>query len=180
MQTMLPCPGPDGNLRRPHFVLPRGSWDCQAHVFGPFEKFPLGADRNYTPAEHPLEQYIELLDSLGIDRGVVVQGGAHGTDNRAMLDALARKPERFRGVAVIQPGLPKTQLQHMDSLGVRGMRMSTMVGGGVVFDKFSALAEEAVSLDWHVALHFLHAAELLAVEDYLRACPSKVLLDHMA
>ena len=177
---MLPCPPPDKNLRRPQFVLPKESWDCQAHIFGPFDKFPLGPDRNYTPAEHPLEQYIELLDSLGIDRGVIVQGGAHGTDNRAMLDALARKPDRFRGVAVIQPGLPQAKLLEMDRLGVRGMRMSTMVGGGVMFDKLSALAEEAVALNWHVALHFLHATELLAVEDYLRTCPSKILLDHMA
>ena len=32
--------------------------------------------------------------------GVLVQGSAHGLDNSAMLDALERRPDRLRGVAV--------------------------------------------------------------------------------
>jgi len=37
---------------------------------------------------------------LDLRRGVLVQGSAHGRDNSAMLDALARQPDRLRGVAV--------------------------------------------------------------------------------
>ena len=41
---------------------------------------------------------------LGFARGVLVQGSAHGSDNSAMLDALARQPGRLRGVAVAGRG----------------------------------------------------------------------------
>ena len=160
--------------------MPRGSWDCQAHIFGPFRKFPLNEGRGYTPEEFPIEQYIELLNILGFDHGVVVQGGAHGTDNRAMLDGIAREPERLRGVAVIRPGRPDSELEGMRKLGVRGVRMSTQVDGGVPFDSLPQLAEEAAPLGWHVKLHFLHAVELLDIEDYLMSCPAKIVFDHMA
>ncbi len=33
--------------------------------------------------------YLKLLDRLGCARGLIVQGNAHGYDNRVLLDALA-------------------------------------------------------------------------------------------
>ncbi len=60
--------------------------------------FPYAADRSYTPPDAPLAKYLGMLDTLGFDRGVLVQGSAHGRDNAAMLDALEREPKRLRGV----------------------------------------------------------------------------------
>lgn len=179
MDAIPHCPGPDRNLRAPRFRLPAGSWDAQAHIFGPTDRFPLSSERSYTPEECPLERYLELLDVLGFDHGVLVQGGAHGTDNRAMLDALEREPKRLRGVAVFQPGQPKAELERMHRLGVRGVRMTTVVGGGVRFDQLKALASEVRAFNWHVVLHFLQASELLSVESDLRQMPNPFVLDHI-
>ena len=81
-------------------ALPQGACDCHCHVFGPAARFPYAEPRSYTPDDAPLEAYLAMLDRLGFDRGVLVQPSAYGRDNRAMLDALTREPQRLRGVAV--------------------------------------------------------------------------------
>src|SRR6266540_593740 len=74
--------GPVANPKRPDFLPPPGAWDTHAHVFGPAEKFPFAPGRGYTPPPAPVEKYLALLDCLGFAHGVVVQGNAHGYDNR--------------------------------------------------------------------------------------------------
>ena len=66
----------------------------------PRRGFPHADDRSYTPPDAPLATYLAMLDADELRRGVLVQGSAHGRDNSAMLDALARQPDRLRGVAV--------------------------------------------------------------------------------
>ena len=38
-----------------------GGWDCHAHLFGPYQRYPLAADRSYTPPEARAPQYLALL-----------------------------------------------------------------------------------------------------------------------
>src|SRR6476659_10515206 len=115
---MIPaCPAPRAPSR-PKIPLPAGACDTHAHVFGPAARFPYAADRSYTPPDAPLEKYLAMLDTLGFARGVLVQGSAHGHDNSAMLDALARQPDRLRGVAVADAGISREQLAKWHRLGV--------------------------------------------------------------
>jgi predicted TIM-barrel fold metal-dependent hydrolase len=51
-----------------------------------------------------------------------VQGNAHGFDNRALLDALARYPRRLRGVAIIDTRVQSSTLRDWHRLGMRGLR----------------------------------------------------------
>ena len=103
-------------------ALPRGACDCHCHVFGPAARFPYAEPRSYTPDDAPLEAYLALLDRLGFDRGVLVQPSAYGRDNRAMLDALTREPQRLRGVAVGGGELDAATLKQWHAAGVRGLR----------------------------------------------------------
>jgi 2-pyrone-4,6-dicarboxylate lactonase len=177
---MHPCPEPDRAPRTPRFVAPRGACDTHAHVFGPIDRYPLSSERTYTPADCTVEQYHGLLDILGFERGVIVQGGANGRDNRVTLDAIATAPDRFRGVAVIPAGLSDAALEALDAAGIRGVRMSTVVGGGVTFDALPRLADEVTPLGWHVMLHFGKAGELIDVAPTLKAAKAPFVLDHMA
>src|SRR3569833_2863505 len=101
---------------------PRGAWDTHAHIFGPSDKFPYTPGRGYTPPDAPVENYLTLLDTLGCDHGLIVQGNAHGYDNRVLLDALARFPHRLRGVAITDTRIAPVTLRAWHKLGMRGLR----------------------------------------------------------
>src|ERR1700754_3940992 len=114
-----PCPPPRAPSR-PRVETPRNACDTHCHVFGPATQFPYAADRSYTPPDAPLAKYLGMLDTVGFTRGVLVQGSAHGRDNSAMLDALAREPDRLRGVAVADADVAPAELRRWHGLGVRG------------------------------------------------------------
>ena len=114
--------GPDRNPVVVNPALPSGACDCHAHIFGPPDRFPYAEGRGYTPPDATLEMYLALHDRLGFTRGVVVQGNAHGYDNSAILDALARTPGRLRGVAITDARVGEKDLRAWHDLGVRGLR----------------------------------------------------------
>ena len=71
-----------------------------------------------------------LLDHLGFARGVLVQGNAHGFDNRVLLDALARYPHRLRGVAITDTRIAPATLRDWHRLGMRGLRFHLFSDAG--------------------------------------------------
>jgi predicted TIM-barrel fold metal-dependent hydrolase len=160
--------------------MPPGACDTHVHVFGPQAKFPFSEQRSYTPEDCTYEDLMELHAALGIDRAVIVHGGAHGTDNRATLAALDRNPGKLRGVAVIPSGLPRRELEDMSRRGMRGCRMSTVVSGGASFAHLRGLAEETSDLGWHLVLHFNAATELVDVAPQLLQIRNSFVLDHLA
>lgn len=173
------CAGPDRALRAPRLRLPAGTVDCHAHVFGPRERFPFSAERSYTPEDCTVEDYRALLDNLGIDRCVIVHGGAHGTDNAVTLDALRAMGPRARGVAVIRPGLGDEALDALHAGGMRGCRISSVVRGGARFEHLEDLARETHRLGWHVLIHLHRSEELVDLAPRLRAIPNPFVLDHL-
>lgn len=178
--TVKPCPGPDRHPRRPVYAMPPGACDTHVHVFGPQAEFPFSDQRSYTPEDCTCEDLMQLHATLGIDRAVIVHGGAHGTDNSATLAALDRHPEKIRGVAVIPSGLPRSELEDMNRRGMRGCRMSTVVSGGASFAHLAGLAEETFELGWHLVLHFNKATELVEVAPQLKQIQNPFVLDHLA
>src|SRR3546814_17078731 len=95
--------GPDPVPRRSaEFPVPPGACDAHAHVVGPHDTYRLsGARPGIRPPEALLSDYMAMLDALGIERAVLVQPSASGTDNPLLLDCLAANPERPRGIATI-------------------------------------------------------------------------------
>src|SRR5262249_27447333 len=83
---------------------------------------PLRRAGGYTPPDAPVEAYIALLDHLGFAYGLLVQGNAHGYDNRVLLDALARFPQRLPGVAITDTRIAPAALHDWHRLGMRGLR----------------------------------------------------------
>lgn len=172
------CQAPDRHPRPPGFTPPAGATDTHCHVFGPTDRFPYVAGRSYTPPESPLPEYIALLDTLGLERGVIVQPSVYGTDNRATLDALRSHPDRLRGVAVVDGSVSDDELQEMDRLGVRGLRINVLFRGGVGFELAHALAERIAPLGWHLQfLIDISEAEGYAAE--LRRLAVDSVVDHM-
>jgi Amidohydrolase len=104
--------------RRPAFKLPAGACDAHCHVFGPGATFPYAPNRRYTPEDAPKETLAALHAHLGIERAVIVQASCHGADNRAMLDAIAWRPDRYRGVAIVDQSHGEAELLHLHRGGV--------------------------------------------------------------
>jgi predicted TIM-barrel fold metal-dependent hydrolase len=182
---MIPaCPGPR-EPTRPKIPPPPRACDSHAHVFGPADRFPYAADRSYTPPDAPLAKYLGMLDTLGFDRGVLVQASAHGHDNSAMLDALARHPNKLRGVAVADAEVAPAELRRWHAAGVRGLRFNHFFRdgalhyrGGVPLDAAQALAPVMKELGWHLQL-WIDVKDLPDTIPVLKALALPVVIDHM-
>ncbi|MDE0794138.1 MAG: amidohydrolase family protein [Alphaproteobacteria bacterium] len=174
------CPGPDYDTRPPKIKPPPGACCTQAHVFGPADKFPYSEGRGYTPPDAGIETYLNLLDILGLDRGVIVHGSAHGSDNRASLDGIARAPDRLRGIAVVDPEISDAALEELDAGGMRGIRLSTMLKGGVGSEQLAPMADKIRGLGWHIVLHVNDSKEIAELNSTLRNLPVPIVIDHLS
>ena len=175
-----PCPGPDYDLRPPRIKPPAGACCTQAHVFGPADRFPYAPGRGYTPPDAPIATYLKLLNTLGLDRGVIDHGSAHGSDNTASLDGIATAPDRLRGVAVVDPDISESGLGVLNDGGMSGIRLSTMLKGAVGSDQLMPMAEKIKHLGWHIVLHVNDSREIAELEDLLRALPVPIVIDHLS
>src|SRR5215470_19901632 len=115
---------PSPTLRRPNFRVPANTCDAHCHVFGPGAVFPYAPNRRYTPEDAPKEALAALHAHLGLTRTVIVQASCHGTDNAAMLDAIAAAPQKTRGVAIVDDTFGDSALEKMHAGGVRGARFN--------------------------------------------------------
>src|ERR1700740_2879032 len=103
MRTATP---PDRNTRPPNFKLPAGACDTHLHVYGPFERYPLVAERGYDPdPRSTLDDYLKTTRALGLERAVIVTGSGNGTNNQITYDALQRMKGSFKGLALLDPAI---------------------------------------------------------------------------
>ncbi|HEX6221480.1 MAG TPA: amidohydrolase family protein, partial [Acidimicrobiia bacterium] len=180
MERTIPPPHRD-----PHpptrFSPPPGSCDAHCHVFGPARRFPFAADRSYTPPDSGVDALLQLQDTLGLSRGVLVQASCHGTDNSAVLDALRRGAGRFAGVAMIDDSHSPAQLQEMHEAGVRGIRFNFVrhLGADADLETLWRLLDRVEPLGWHIDLHF-DAIDLPRYGELFNRLPVPFIVDHMA
>lgn len=170
----------------PRNRLPPGACDSHAHVFGPYERFPLAHASSYAPPLAPRALHRRMLDTLGATRGVLVQPAPYGADAAALLDALEAGNGSLRGVAAADAATPVEQLQALYDGGVRALRfveMRTPTGapfaGSVGVDQLLQMAPTMRRIG-------LHAQLWAPIDDYphllprIRATGIDVVLDHMA
>jgi 2-pyrone-4,6-dicarboxylate lactonase len=168
------------NPSRPSFRVPAGAVDAHCHVFGPAAQFPYAPERKYTPCDASKDQLFALRDFLGFERNVIVQATCHGTDNRALVDALVHSGGRARGVATVSRDVTDAELQAMHQAGVRGTRFN-FVRRLVDFTPREVLTEIAhriAPLGWHVVIYF-EAQDLPELWDFFTTLPTTVVVDHM-
>ena len=168
------------NPAKPKFRPPHGAVDAHCHVFGPGDVFPYSPKRKYTPADAPKEQLFALRDMLGFDRNVIVQASCHGTDNRAMIDALDTAGEKARGIAVVDTDISLDELKMMDHAGVRGVRFNFLkrLVDSTPRENYVRVAEKVAKLGWHVVIYF-EAPELEELAPFITSLPVIVVVDHM-
>ncbi len=165
---------------KPRFTPLPGAVDAHCHVFGPGDQFPYAPERKYTPCDAGREQLFALRDFLGLSRNVVVQATCHGTDNRAMVDALVHSGGLARGVATVGANVTRDNLAAMHEAGVRGVRFNYVKR--LVDPKpdayYRGIIDRIAEFGWHIVVYF-EAADLSEKWDFFISLPTTVVVDHM-
>jgi len=167
--------------RAPGLALPAGSCDSHVHIFGPANRFPYSAGRNFTPVDAPKDALFALHRTLGISRCVIVQSLVHGMDNSVIEDAIAAGGGRYLGVALVPVDVPDGELQRLAAAGFRGVRFNFMkhLGGGADVNAILALTPRLRAVGMHLQVHF--ASSLIhELAGPLARSSVPVVIDHMA
>ena len=168
---------PDPHPRKPRLALPPLACDCHFHLFGPAGRYAVDPASPYVSADALPETYFALQDMLGLERGVLVSGGAYGRDTRHLENTLSRHGDRLRGIVLPREDLPVEEMQRLDRLGVRGMRFISERRHGKLPRLDPALARRGFdAAGWQV--HFYPGGDLAALAPQLLALPNTVVLDH--
>lgn len=154
------------------------TFDTHAHVF--VRGLALAEHCRYVPDYDATPgRFLTHLDNNGIDVGLLVQPSFLGTDNHFMLNALRDYPTRFRGVAVVKPGITRTELDDMARLGVVGIRLN-LIGTDLpdlTTPEWQSLLTHVRDLGWHVELHRA-ASDLPDLIQILLDINVKIVIDH--
>ena len=178
MATAATLHGPDLATRQPSFKLPPGACDCHAHVFGPFDQFPLPPNPTYKPPLAPLSEYVRMLRRIGCSNAVLVQPSSYGTDNSALVAALKSGEFSLRGIALIDDATTYHQMEEMHFAGVVGIRRHLMSDTAKqVLASLPELATRIKPFGWHLQF-YLDATQHPDLEQHLAKLPVPVVIDH--
>lgn len=177
-------PGPFASPTKPIQILPANSCDTHAHVFGPIARYPYSTSRQYTPPDASLHKYVGLLKYLGFSRAVLVQPSVYGLDNSRMLSALEEAAAEkldigFRGIAVIDPKFESNTLEHMHTMGVRGVRINLVFEGAESrLDDIKSIVDLIKPFGWHVQF-LIDISQISDLTNLFGSIEVPVVVDHM-
>lgn len=161
--------------------VPELACDCHVHVIGPRDQYPMLENRPYTPAQATVQALRQHMNSLVVDRAVIVQPSVYGTDNRCLLDCLDAMPAVFRGVVVLDRDVDDQTLATFSAKGVAGLRINLESTDG--HDMVQAVAtlrywmSRLSGSGWHIQLYA--GFDLLnQVLTQLGKLPLSLVIDH--
>lgn len=171
---------PDANTRSPVFKLPVNACDAHCHVFGPHAIFPYHETSSYHPPDASRENLTSLHERLGVERAVIVQASCHGTDNSAMMDAIAHSKGQYRGVCIANSSFSEEDFADLHASGVRGVRFNFVahLGGAPDLEDMKSVLERVKPLGWHLVIH-VNAEDIISYEDFFSQFDMPIIVDHM-
>lgn len=161
----------------PAFRPPPGACDTHVHIYD--RTAPLAPTATADPPAGTVADYRELQQRLGLDRVVVVQPSAYGTDNQVTLDAVASFGlETARGVAVVEADTPEAELARLSKAGTVGARFLMLPGGAIGWDQLDRIAARVAEHGWHVQLQ-LDGRLLPDRMSQVARWPGDIVIDHV-
>ena len=169
-------------LVRPRFAMPRLACDSHVHVFGPAKAYPAVDKPHYTLPDGALPLLERMTAALGIERFAIVQPSYYGTDNRCLVDALAKRGARARGVAMVNEHISDEELAALHRQGVRALRLDLFLRAAWPIDKIAAYVRHSIArvrpLGWHVQF-YTPGYVVRDLIPYLADFESDYVIDHM-
>ncbi|OWT65764.1 amidohydrolase family protein [Candidimonas nitroreducens] len=182
----ITCVSPIPPSVRPSFEVPPRACDCHAHVYGFPPHYEPGGDKRYIPsADSQVQDYVRMLQSLGIQRAVLVQPTIY-RDNQVTLDGmdvLRAAGIDARGIALVDPAVDSPEIARLDAAGIRGVRIhlrEASVPRGQdarIMKQLDPLIERIGPFGWHLQLH-VHGNRLQGLREWVAGLPVPVVLDH--
>ena len=166
----------DTSPSAPRLPTPPGACDTHMHIYEPGYALRAGAAHPGQPAT--LAHYREVQKRLGLARTVIVQPSGYGADNTCTLEAMAKLGASARGVAIVDPAVPDSEIERLTRLGIRGIRYHMRGGMVLPWDSMPRMAARVAAHGWHVQLQ-CESRELGEHEAMLGKLPCDLVVDHM-
>lgn len=128
---------------------------------------------------HTVEQFINELDSQGIQYGVIAAASLFGTYNDYYIECVRRYP-RLRATAIVDAGIDFEALSALRAAGIVGVRLQWFFLDplpAVDSPEFLALCQRLRELDMHFHLN-INGARLVETAERLLATGVKLVIDH--
>jgi len=168
------------NTAPPGFLVPEDSWDCHAHIFGDYNKYPLASSRQYTPPVQNEIDYFKMLNATGLSFGVLSQPSVYGMDNTALIAAISASKGRLRGVVVADLlQTSDSDIELWDNAGIRGVRLNLAIPGCLNPEGLTELGPVLEQLGWHLEVVLKTIEDLPPMAGILSRLPVPVIIEQM-
>ena len=154
--------------------------DCHNHVLDPV-RFPYAADVAYRPAGQEIgsaQYFLQVLDAYGVRYALVVgPNSGYGTDNRCLLDAIARSGGRFKGIAVLPNDVEVSALEQLKAAGIVGVAFNVTLYGVAYYADTERLLAKLAALGLFIQIQVEHD-QLIPLVPMLEGSGVRILVDH--
>jgi 2-pyrone-4,6-dicarboxylate lactonase len=170
--------------RAPVPLPPKGSCDCQAHIYADPKRYPTVPDPPFAPPAASFADLQKVERVLGFDRVVIVHSTIYGTDHSLLLDVLDGVADRdnYRAIVRIDDSVSDAMLERLHAAGCRGIRFSFQphLPAPTSWEAVTRAVDRVRGLGWHLRLH-VGRDVLVDHSDQLRSLRNiPVVLDHLA
>jgi len=153
------------------------------HMVAGADDFPLWDGRAEDPApgldfEGWLALFETHLDTLGMERAVIVHSILYGSDNAVTIETLRRLGGRARGVGLLPDGANEADLDALAAANIKAIRLNFVHGGVLSWDGAKAMAPALAERRMHIQM-LAHADRHLGdLANDVRALPCPIVFDH--
>lgn len=154
--------------------------DCHCHVLDP-QHFPYPAEVPYHPQGQEIgsaDYFSHVMDAYGVRHALLVgPNSGYGTDNRCLLDAIARGQGRFKGVAVVASTASTAELRRLKEQGIVGIAFNPSLHGLDAYADIDPLLERLQALDMWAQFQS-SGDHLIALAPRIERVGVRTLIDH--
>ena len=154
--------------------------DCHNHVFDPV-RFPYQEGTIYPPSGQEIgtpAQFLNVMDAYGVRHALVVEpNSGSDTDNRCLLDFIARSNGRVKGVAVAPDDVSRPELERLKACGIVGIAFNPALFGVERYGDIARLLELIRELGLFAQIQ-VQADQLVDMRPMLEASRVRLIFDH--
>ncbi|MGB7258652.1 MAG: amidohydrolase family protein [Pseudolabrys sp.] len=160
----------------PRLKAPAGTCDTHVHIYD--RRYPKAPTAKILAPDALVPDYRKVTARLGIERTVVVQPSAYGTDNRCTLEAVAALGPNARCVVTVDQTVTDAELDRLTKLGARGLRFFMLAGAPLPLDILETMAARVAPFGWHIVFQ-IDGRDYADHEVLLKRLAAPVVIDHV-